>query len=143
MYGPQTGNGTVEWWAYATWDWTYDQSHSQYSGASDWSEFGGGFEIQGFQESYSFPISSETLTDAEWIGFEIVGGDYQGDWTEWYLTSLTGGEFWIDFNLDGTPRVSSIAPSDFGKWSWNGLLNPNYIEPIAPLSKKHGKGHSK
>lgn len=56
---------------------------------------------------------------------------------------LSGGEFWIDFSPLGMVRVSNSPPSDFGKWLWDGSINPNYIEPLSPIWNKRGKGHRK
>lgn len=54
------------------------------------------------------------------------------------------GEYWIDFASDLTVRISTTQPSDFGKWAWDGSINPSWVEPpLAPVTHKRGKGHNK
>lgn len=56
------------------------------------------------------------------------------------------GEYWIDWTFDGLIRISSSQPVDFGKWEWDGSVNPYWIPPLLPqpLPGKHlAKGHSK
>jgi hypothetical protein len=40
-------------------------------------------------------------------------------------------------SLTQVVRVSPNAPQDFGKYEWDGSINPNYVEPLG--AKKHGK----
>lgn len=50
-----------------------------------------------------------------------------------------GAEYWIDFASDGTARIATTQPSDFGKWAWDGSINPSWIA----LKKGFAKGHNK
>lgn len=72
---------------------------------------------------------------------EFWGWSYAPEFLQ-TLTSRTvppdGGEFWLDFDPEG-PRVSPTQPADFGKWAWDGSVNPSWVEPLA--KKSHGKGH--
>lgn len=54
------------------------------------------------------------------------------------------GEYWIDFASDSTVRISTAQPADFGKWAWDGSINPSWVEPEA-IPLQHGKklGHNK
>lgn len=47
------------------------------------------------------------------------------------------GEYWIDFDTTGSIRISNSQPLDFGKWTWDGSINPNYVLPLKT------KGHKK
>lgn len=49
------------------------------------------------------------------------------------------GEYWIDWASNMQIRISQTEPSDFGKWLGDGSINPNYVEPIAPLKSNRGK----
>lgn len=51
----------------------------------------------------------------------------------------TPGEYWIDFGQDQHIRIENSQPPDFGKWDWDGSVNPSWVEPLA--KKGHGKGH--
>lgn len=78
--------------------------------------------------------------DAAYADCTVFGPypDYMGDGL--VLIPIDGGEFWIDFASDGAARISTIAPIDFGKWSWNGSINPSWVEPLVVKGKK---GHRK
>lgn len=53
--------------------------------------------------------------------------------------ALATGEYWFDISPAGYDfRLSTTQPTDFGKWLWDGSINPNYVSPLAP-KKHHGK----
>jgi hypothetical protein len=53
--------------------------------------------------------------------------------------AIASGEYWIDIVPGGGDfRLSTSAPSDFGKWAWDGSINPNYVEPLLK-GRSHGK----
>lgn len=59
---------------------------------------------------------------------------------------INGGEVWIDFGPDGIGRIELVKPADFGKWAWDGSINPSWVEPpLAPTAngRRLAKGHSK
>jgi len=58
---------------------------------------------------------------------------------------VSGGEAWIDFGPGGIGRIELSQPVDFGKWLWDGSINPSYVEPPALAPPKNGKakGHNK
>lgn len=44
--------------------------------------------------------------------------------------SISSGEYWIDVAPGGGDfRLSTTQPSDFGKWAWDGSVNPSWIAP--------------
>lgn len=157
IYGPsgwmnQFGSGPYSsslWAIFATWDlgWDVANPSSAYSG----------LEVETMQEVATDVWTFVPVTNiVEWIdtwtvsapafGFPdgvqpmtasgILSGpypNYSGGGT--FDISLLGGEWWIDFDSVGTVRVSSSQPSDFGKWAWDGSINPDYIAPL--LTRKH------
>lgn len=141
----QSGGYTwYQWYGTMQFDWDWDQIYPQYSDS--------GVEIftfngtDGYNKTTDFNGWSETMTfsapsEAEDASWYLFGGapDYGGE--EWNLggsLSLTGGEFWIDFGPASIARVSESKPSDFGKWSWDGSINPSWVEPAGK-----GRGHVK
>lgn len=72
--------------------------------------------------------------------------DYNGTWSQVARPELSPGEYWLDFSIDGSYRVSATSPADFGKWAWDGSVNPSWVEPLtAAPSPGRGKklGHAK
>lgn len=59
------------------------------------------------------------------------------------MVNSNPGEYWVDWSFAGDIRVVQSKPEDFGKWLSDGSVNPYWVEPVAPLQKKHGKGHAK
>jgi len=53
-----------------------------------------------------------------------------------YEEILPPGEYWVDFDSNGIARLSTVQPADFGKWSYNGKVNPSYG------SSGHPRGNS-
>lgn len=47
------------------------------------------------------------------------------------------GEYWIDYDSTGVARMSTAQPSDFGKWAWDGSINPSWVA----AKKGYAKGH--
>lgn len=80
------------------------------------------------------------------LGFCIWTVDISGPWPDFNgLNSVTspgicdGGEFWIDFSASGTVRISATQPVDFGKWAWDGLINPSWVAAKKGFAKGHNK----
>ncbi len=48
---------------------------------------------------------------------------------------LAPGEYWVDFAQNGSGRLSTSQPSDFGKWAWNGKINPSYSSALRHLNR--------
>lgn len=61
--------------------------------------------------------------------------------------ALQSGEYWFDIAPGGYAfRLSTAQPPDFGKWAWDGSINPSWVEPpLAPVlsGKRLAKGHNK
>lgn len=87
---------------------------------------------------YSDTLSFDDLYSGvgERLVFPVILSGPSPDYSSYTYVDWSGGpgEYWIDFNSAGTPRISTSAPFDFGKWAWDGSINPNYV---APLTKKH------
>lgn len=66
---------------------------------------------------------------------------YYNGWVDSQLLPEPG-EYWIDWNQEQSIRISTTQPADFGKWAWDGSINPSWVEPLA-AKKGHGKGHVK
>lgn len=97
-----------------------------------------GYEIAEMGSNYAtfYAVSNDTQS----AFFEISGpGPDCNNCIDGAL-NVSGGEFWIDFASDGTARVSTLQPSDFGKWAWDGSVNPSWAEPLS-AKRSHGKGH--
>ena len=75
------------------------------------------------------------------LNFDIGGPNWEGA-VSTPAADYTAGEYWFDFDQFGNARASSTQPSDFGKWAWDGTINPNYTGPLVAI-KKRGKGHNK
>lgn len=104
-------------------------------------------EILEHRDTWIFdaPSGSIGICESLWGGNE----EYYGWWSYpfgWPYTFAdwiqTPGEYWIDFESGGIPRLSTSIPSDFGKWLWDGSINPNYVEPLI-LSKSKIRKHRK
>lgn len=133
------------WSAQLVWDWTWDNQNpdSIWSGEYTWtfypeySEYWSG----GYADTLTLSIPSQ-------YGYcsygEIAGPNYENRGNRVYLSTPNSGEVWVDFSEDGNARISISQPADFGKWAWDGSVNPSWIEPTPPMFKKqHGKGHFK
>lgn len=136
------GDHLYEYMAYAHLDYDNDLLYPDYaySGVSAYTNVCDGEYTTEFypvllSASWQFTISG----DATFADFWLYGPqpDYNGESRG--TLPLSGGEFWIDFDSTGIARVSTSEPSDFGKWAWDGSINPNYVEPIAPLKSTRGK----
>lgn len=90
-------------------------------------------------------LSVDVAPDWLMTSFYVAQGypGYNGSWSGIAEPDLTAGEYWIDFASDGSYRISASRHTDFGKWAWDGSLNPSWVEPLAET--KHGKalGHTK
>lgn len=93
-------------------------------------------ETLGFFGDYSFSLDDETF----WGSVTINGPapSFNGGGSPLVLY-IGGGEFWIDFSSDGAPRISETQPADFGKWAWDGSINPSWVA----AKKGYAKGHNK
>lgn len=130
--------------AYAEWDLAFDQAFPQ------WSDSGVSYDDATTWTGYS-DVLTVTVPDGVILSTVTIGLGYpyysspgvDGRFLFWNGDQpqiLTfPGEYWIDIPAGGFGiRVSLFAPSDFGKWAWDGSINPNYVSPLAP-KKHHGK----
>lgn len=120
-----------------SWDWGWDQTglgpidsgtRTLVIGVSD-----SGFTGYSDALTLDIPDAFVFLTCMVTSGYP----DYNGNWDNVAFPTAPG-EYWLDMDSTGTPRLSSSQPSDFGKWAWDGSINPNYAELLS-----RGKGHTK
>lgn len=125
------------------WDWTYDQEFPEWadSGLAITRDADGNYVWSGYADSLILTTSDETAWVSE-IDLSGAADNYSGRISLWNnpTTSLVPpGEYWVDFASDGTARISTTQPSDFGKWAWDGSINPSWTA----AKKGFGKGHNK
>lgn len=131
------------------WDWNYDQEYPT------WADSGISFNWEnasGYNDTLTFECPSGYIlygiaVSAPWPDYnngQLFGyqWDYQLHKPAQY--NIPSGEYWVDFASDGTGRLSITQPADFGKWAWDGSINPSWIEPETAILQ-HGKkiGHVK
>jgi hypothetical protein len=110
---------------------------SPYSGVYwwDWS----------FDSSPAATVYTITTPDDWWItSFYVAQGypGYNGSWVGEQRPTLPAGEYWVDFASDGSYRVSATEPDDFGKWAWDGSINPSWVEHLSAVEQPGKKlGH--
>lgn len=129
----------------------YDSTHSQETGEMVYYTAVWDFKGTGvYQETQIIDIDAEVSVWDENCGcinpgaamFYIqISGPYKQYKNRQYAFVHTGGpnmlfpgEYWVDYAAGGIPRVLTSRPSDFGKWAWNGKVNPSYL---SILSRKH------
>lgn len=121
-----------------SWDWTWDQTGLGDIDSGTRFLVSGGFDsgYSGYSESLTLDIPD----GYEFLTLMVTGPypDYNGDQSNLDFPTIPG-EYWLDFASDGTRRLSTTAPTDFGKWAWDGALNPNYVAPLVI----HGRSHKK
>lgn len=134
---------TRGWMSFGYWDYANDVAYPPgYSGALNYTNQCGDYYTWGYsqsewQETLMFEGDADIVIYSLWGPFpDYNGTDQSGN------LSLLGGEFWIDFDSFGIVRVSVSEWPDFGKWAWDGSINPSWVEPLAG-KKQHGKGHGK
>lgn len=163
IVGPEQGYVTTGWEYAAAFytDWASDQvfpltpASQYYSGALQPTGTYLPNAVVGYSAVYTITVPTGTLGSdllSEMGGFD-EGGYIEGGYPDYgdsglgdFHLSLGGGEFWVDFSPSGIARVSNTKLSDFGKWSWDGSINPNWVEPLAAPSlpgKRLAKGHAK
>ena len=133
-------NPTGIWQYEIVWDWGYDQVFplNTDSGLATW---------DGPNATYAGPYQDvwSISTDLEMAELTLSGGypGYAGGATiqTWLggilpIALQTISEAWIDFDSVGNIRASNTQPSDFGKWAWDGSINPHYVGPLT--TKHHG-----
>lgn len=136
----------LQWFEHGQWDWAFDQDFPDYSDSGistfvfDGSDQYSQSSWSGYSNVLIFDIPELMTGPISLIRATLTGPypDYYGDWSEYILPSY-GGEYWIDFSEVGIVRISTSQPNDFGKWAWDGSINPNYVEPISPLKSNRGK----
>lgn len=147
-----------EWFSWAWWDYYWDIAFPEYADSGSECRIIGFWSYRILHSNYAYsdvqvicvgeghpdaPIVS--LTEDVWCEAWISGPypDYAGGL--YVIIPVEGGEFWIDFDETGNGRLSTYCSSDFGKWAWDGSINPSWVEPpLAPVERtKRGKGHNK
>lgn len=120
-----------------TWDLMYPELADSGSTYRDANQNLLSYVQEGYLDTYSLDIPSDYYV----FMADVYGPapDYSGNGNELSSSFAWPGEYWIDFDATGSPRVSMTQPSDFGKWAWDGSVNPSWFEPLA--KKGHGKGH--
>lgn len=131
-------NSYVYVYEYAFWDYDWDAVNPQYadSGWGRWTDTGN-TDIVEYRDVWVFDMPDGAW--CSWIDLSGPAPDYSNDLSSSGEEMAVPGEYWIDFGQDSSMRVSTIQPSDFGKWAWDGSVNASWVEPLA--KKGHGKGH--
>lgn len=123
---------------YWQWDWDYDQTNPPDSG-SGYSPYGSQFPnlTIGYQDTWTADLDEKY--SYLWVSLEgPYPGYYGGGFGLIADVVYAPGDYWFDFTPYGTLRISTSLPDDFGKWAWDGSINPNYVAPLA-VKKHHGK----
>lgn len=122
------------------WDWTYDQLYPSTPDSGFWT-----FDY--VTEVYTPPsgVWSEIWTFSPPNGVALYSidlsgpaNDYLGD-VYWLHPVINEGEYWVDFDSGGQGRISIIQLADFGKWAWNGSINPSWTAAKKGFAKGHNK----
>lgn len=149
IYGTPTEQGSWSWTGSAFLDFGWDSAEpeSAYSGweIAVWNGTGYVVESSDLNTTGKYSFDSFGSIYNAWCSISGPYPDYS-NFQELYLNTIAGGEFWIDFSSDGILRSSSVLPDDFGKWAWDGSINPSWVEvPLAPVQqgKRLAKGHNK
>lgn len=140
--------GAAEWFSSVGFDYGWDVANPAIISSGVLSEYWDSNSVS-FATVISVPGFQNTLTcsavypDTAAVYWSLSGGypDYFG--SAGGTLSFTGGEFWIDFDPSTTSlvqvgRISNSQPSDFGKYLWDGSVNPNYVAPLL-VKKHHGR----
>lgn len=126
-----------------SWDWAWDQAGlgTIDSGTRTLVNSIGGITDSGFT-GYSDVLSLDVPDGFVFLTLSVTSGypDYNGDYSNLPFPK-TSGEYWLDMDSTGSPRLSTSQPTDFGKWAWDGSINPNYVAPAAVHGKSHIKKH--
>lgn len=122
------------------------------------------FYTNGNYYYWSFPSTDESVVIpsmdeakaicADWLSDHIApyAGATEVEWNEIWISDLPDWNSWgwtesIDCTLDWWAdwdsvgaRFSNSKPSDFGKYLWDGSINPNYAEPLVlKKNRRHRK----
>lgn len=129
------------------WDWNYDQEFPQWadSGLATTRDAQGNYIWSGYSDSLTLTTPDKTAWVSE-IDLSGPADNYSGRvsiWSNPVESIVPPGEYWLDFDSTGTIRLSTTQPSDFGKWAWDGSLNPSWVEPLAVHGKGKALGHGK
>lgn len=137
LWQPAGGSGVA---VQLQWDWNWDQLFpSSADSGVQYINAGIGTHWTGYADTLTVDIDPSFQVTVIDVSGPAPG--YNG-LTEWLFpynppSGPQPGEYWIDFASDGTGRISTSAPTDFGKWAWDGSINPNYVAPL------NTKGHKK
>lgn len=124
-----------------SWDWLWDQTGLGPIDSGTRTLVSGGYDsgYSGYAESLTLDVPDGFV----FLTCMVTSGypDYNGNWDN-VPFPLVSGEYWLDMDSTGTPRLSTSRPEDFGKWAWDGSVNPNWVEP---MSTRPGRrlGHKK
>lgn len=138
----------TEIWREIFWDWGNDETfpNQAYSGVYDITSSPIVVLESGYQDSWTLTIDGPyALLAWAWIsgGFPTYGAgmDFRYPPPDYIEAVYPPGEYWLDFSDDGLGRIATTQPPDFGKWAWDGSINPSWVEPAAPDPSRanHGK----
>lgn len=125
------------------WDYAGDSIWGPSSGIllDDWTS--GTDEISWLQQGYSDVLTWDLQDDWAWMIVDISGPapDYQNFQGNFSVQpgEILPGEYWLDFDLNGKMRLSTTQPTDFGKWAWDGSVNPSWVSAKKGFAKGHNK----
>lgn len=135
--------------------WSQQNGDTYFYQSLEWSQYDyGGW--------YGFKQITQQLPDGTWTNISTDIIETTGTWSTdlpvyyayntgpgpnydypngWFDVSIPA-EYWIDFDSTGSARASTVRPVDFGKYLWDGSINPSWVEPVS-AKKQHGKGRNK
>lgn len=119
--------------------WNYDVPDSSGILLDDFSS--GGDVVTWDHLRYQDVWSIDLADDWNWIVLSISGPDpnYEGWQVATIYPPYSAGEYWLDFDSGGILRFSATQPSDFGKWAWDGSINPSWTAAKKGFAKGHNK----
>lgn len=124
-----------------SWDWGWDQTGLGPidSGTRTLINGPGGVVDSGFT-GYADVLTLDVPDGFVFITCSVTSGypDYNGNSDNVTFPSAPG-EYWLDMDSAGQPRLSTTQPPDFGKWAWDGSINPSWTAAKKGFAKGHNK----
>lgn len=137
----------TEYWVDLYWDYAWDiavpsSADSGLYKSQNWS----GVTI-GYQDTWTVDMPGPDAGFVLWAwisgGYPDYGGglDLRYPPPDFNEVRMTPGEYWFDFAQNGVGRITigPNPPTDFGKWAWDGSINPSWVA----AKKGYAKGHNK